>query len=313
MRRPPSAKIASLGVTQTKLAIEKLDWLFREQPTEDYGIDAQLEVVDGEVVEGRLLALQIKSGMRWFRDSTSGGWWYRPNAEHVKYWLNHSLPVVIVLFHPQTGHCYWQVVTHDTLVEASSGGWKMLIPDQQILNESARTPLRDAAQGDPYVLRIRQLQLNQPWMKLLAEGKRLVIDIEEWINKLSGRGSITLGFDTEDGKKPAQLASWGVFLGPSSYAVAVPELFPWADVTVHEATYDQADHDRYETECVIIDNEGDRIVTQDFHEWSHGRRATDLRPYANEAGEVDLWRLELTLNELGKSFLVVDEFATEAR
>lgn len=29
----------------------------REQPTEDYGIDAQLEVVDGEDVRGRLLAL----------------------------------------------------------------------------------------------------------------------------------------------------------------------------------------------------------------------------------------------------------------
>jgi hypothetical protein len=34
-------------VTQTKPAIEsKLDWLFRGQPTEDYGIDAHAEVVE---------------------------------------------------------------------------------------------------------------------------------------------------------------------------------------------------------------------------------------------------------------------------
>jgi hypothetical protein len=37
----------------------------------------------------------------------------------------------------------------------------------------------------------------------------------------------------------------------------------------------------------------------------------DLRPYANAAGEVDYLRLELTLNELNKAFLVIDKFATE--
>jgi hypothetical protein len=51
MRRKPSAKVASVGVAHAKLAIEeKLGWLFREQPTEDYGIDAHAEVVDEETV-----------------------------------------------------------------------------------------------------------------------------------------------------------------------------------------------------------------------------------------------------------------------
>jgi hypothetical protein len=35
-----SAKIATLGVTHVKLAVEKLKWLFRDQPGDDYGIDA---------------------------------------------------------------------------------------------------------------------------------------------------------------------------------------------------------------------------------------------------------------------------------
>ncbi|WP_419503868.1 DUF4365 domain-containing protein [Lentzea aerocolonigenes] len=48
------------GRDHTQLAIQdELGWLFREQPTEDYGIDAHVEVVDGEDVRGRLLALQI--------------------------------------------------------------------------------------------------------------------------------------------------------------------------------------------------------------------------------------------------------------
>jgi hypothetical protein len=36
-----------------------------------------------------------------------------------------------------------------------------------------------------------------------------------------------------------------------------------------------------------------------------------LRPYTSVLGEVALRRLELTLNELGRAFLVVDQFATE--
>ncbi len=38
-----------------------------------------------------------------------------------------------------------------------------------------------------------------------------------------------------------------------------------------------------------------------------------LRPYKNGAGEVDFWRLELTLNDVGKAFLVVDGFAASGR
>jgi len=36
-----------------------------------------------------------------------------------------------------------------------------------------------------------------------------------------------------------------------------------------------------------------------------------VRPYTNAYGEVDYWRLELTLNESGKAFLVIDKFAME--
>lgn len=229
----------------------------------------------------------------------------------MQYWTNHSLPVVVVLYRPETKRCHWQLVNRETLVEPSTGGWKLLVPEAQVLDGSARTPLREAVDGDPYVLRIRELQLARPWMELLADGKRLVVDMEEWINKTSGHGSILLGVDNDDGEDPAPLASWGVFLGFASYAEVVPQLFAWADVSVHEETYDEAEHDAYEVECVIYDNEGDRFVTEDYDEWRAGRRWAELRPYANAAGEVDFWPLELTLNELGRAFLVVDQFARE--
>jgi len=121
-------------------------------------------------------------------------------------------------------------------------------------------------------------ELAKPWMELAASGKRLMVDIEEWINKTSGRGSISLGVDNEDGEKPEELASWGVFLGLASYAEVVPRLFAWADVQVHAETYEDAEYDRYEAECVIYDNEGDRFVAEDFDEWRSGRLAQAYGP-----------------------------------
>lgn len=311
IRRKPSARVGSAAVTHTRLAIEDdLGWLFRDQPTEDYGIDAHAEVVDGEDVRGRLLALQIKGGKSWFGEPGPGGWWFRPDVAHVRYWTNHSLPVAIVLYNPETNRCHWQLVNRATLVETSAGGWKLLVPAEQVLDETARDRLQEAADGDPYVLRIRELQLAKPWMEMLATGTRLVIDMEEWINKSSGRGSISIGIDHEDLNAPEEIVTWQFFVGPTSYADAVAKMFAWADIDVHEATYDDAEYQQYEAECSVWD-EGDQFFTESFADWRRALVACGIRPYMNGAGEVDYFRLELTLNDLGKSFLVVDKFATE--
>ena len=307
--RKPSAKVANVGVTRTQLYVEEeLDWIFREQPTEDYGIDAHVEVVDGEEVQGRLLALQIKSGDSWFSHPTTGGWWYRPNEDHVNYWTRHSLPVVLVLYNPVTNLCHWQLVTATTLERSSKGGWKILVPEAQVLNADAVTAWRTAAEGDPYELRLRELRLARPWMEMLDQGTRLVVDFDEWINKTSGRGTISIGIDNEDGNAPEELVSWQLLMGPTNYAEAVPKLFAWADVDVHEETYDESEYDIYEAECSTWD-EGDQFFTEPLADWRQNRAAMGIRPYKNVAGEVDCYRLELMLNDLGRSFLVVDEFA----
>jgi len=197
------------------------------------------------------------------------------------------------------------------LQKTSTGGWKLLVPEAQVLDEGVATPLQAAAEGDPYVLRIRELQLARPWMERLAHRERLVIDIEEWVNKTSGRGMISLGVDNEDGNDPEELVRWHIMLGLASYAEVVPRLFAWADVSMHEETYGDAEHDKYEAEYVIFDSEEDNFDIEHLSDWRRFRVAERLRPYAHGAGEVDSWRLELRLNELGNAFLVVDKFGME--
>ncbi|WP_343993380.1 DUF4365 domain-containing protein [Nocardioides dubius] len=308
-QRRPSARVGSAGVTHTALAVQdELGWLFREQPTEDFGIDAHTEVVDADNVTGRLLALQIKSGQSWFREATLGGWWYRPDKDHVAYWLDHSLPVAVVLYDDVKKTCFWQLISRDTLQQTKTGGWKVLVPNTQVLDRTASGPLKAAADGDPYELRLRELRLAKPWMDMLARGTRLVVDFEEWVNKSSGRGKIAIGIDHEDGKDPEQLVAWNFFIGLRMYADVVPLMFAWADCSLHEETYEQADLENYEDECMFWD-EGDRFYRESFEDWSAATRGERIRPYANGAGEVDFFRVELTLNELGKAFLIVDNFA----
>ncbi|MCX2729443.1 DUF4365 domain-containing protein [Saccharopolyspora sp. NFXS83] len=132
-------------MTQTKHAVETgMRWVFREQPKEDYGIDAQIEVVDGEEVLGRLVALQIKTGRSYFSSPAEDGWWFSEKAAHFLYWLDFSIPVVVVLVDLDSGLCYWQLVTESTVERSSGRRWKLRVPKAQILGRSAVRPLHDA-------------------------------------------------------------------------------------------------------------------------------------------------------------------------
>lgn len=298
------------GVHAVGGIVNGFGWVFREQPTDDYGIDAQAEVFEtGGPATGKLIALQIKSGRaKYFANEKADGWTHYVDTKHAEYWLKHSLPVVVVLYDEVDGNAYWQRVTKTTL-EATPKNFKILVPRSQALGAASVGALREVAEGDPYTVRLRRLQLALPWMELLRAGRRILVEADEWINKSSGRAEITIA-SVDDANEDRQLLGTWMILAPGwSYDAALPALVPWADVVIHEETYDEAEYDGWESECVYYDNEGDRIVTEDYAEWRAARGLEGLRPYANSAGEVDSWRLELKLNGLGEAFLLVNEFA----
>lgn len=310
MNRPPSATTERAGVFAVGGIINSLGWVFREQPTDDYGIDAQAEVfeTDGSAT-GKLIAIQIKSGRAsYFANEKSDGWIHYLDRRHADYWMKHSLPVIVVLYDEIVGKAYWQQVTKSTLA-ATPSNYRILVPRSQELGASSVAPLREVADGDPYSVRLRRLQLALPWMKLLGAGRRILLVADEWINKSSGRGEITIVSVDDANEDRQMLGTWMVVAPGWSYDDLLPALVPWADVVLHKETYDEADYDAWEANCVTYDDEGDRIVYESYEDWTAERIADGLRPYANSAGEVDSWRLELELNQLGKAFVVVNEFA----
>jgi hypothetical protein len=287
-----------------------LGWLFREQPTDDYGIDAQIEVVENGAATGRLLATQIKSGPSYFKRPHAEGWWFRLGEDDLEYWLEHALPVVVILCDTTTRTAYWEVVTEDRVVTTKRGGRKILVSRSKVLGPDSMIALTKVAAGKPYELRIRQLRLALPWMNLLQSGRRILLEADEWINKTSGRGDIQIVSVDEANEDRQELGQWFIMVGLRPYEQVLPALVPWADTVLHDETYDDADHDAWEAACVRYDREGDRFVSETFQDWSERFEDGGLRPYANSANEVDHWRLELILNDLGRGFLLVDGFAT---
>lgn len=297
-----SAKQDRKGIAAVQqIIVSDFEWIFREQPTDDYGIDAQIEVVEDGAATGKLLAAQVKTGPSYFTKETDEGWWYPLNKEDLSYWLEHALPVVVVVCDPATKSAYWQAVNEVTVVTGKRGGKKLHILRKQQLGLRSKHELQRAAEGKPYELRVRMLRLALPWMNLLQSGRRLLLEADEWVNKSSGRGDIRMVSVDEVNEDRVELGGWFIMVGLRPYENVLPSLFPWADAVLHEETYRDADYEVWEE---------DRFAVGSFEDWTIGREdGSRLRPYSNSVGEVDHWRLELVLNNLGRSFLAVDAYA----
>lgn len=282
-QRKGSALTASNGVTKTANFFDvNAKWPFREQTTHDYGIDAHVEVVEGTNVKGRLIALQIKSGDSWLKPRASGGWDFYPKRHHVNYWQNHSLPVVVVVWHQSSDQLFFREASRSTFEKAGEG-YRLHFTEQDLLTEAALPQLLRLSSGTSYDLRLRELGLLLPWMQRLADGQRLMLRADEYLNKSGGRGSIASTAVT--GSSEEIIGTWGFAPGHTPYHIALPALFHWADLEMDPWV-------------------GDSCLSE-FETYPDAT----IFPYKNSHDEVHHWSLELHLNDVGRAFMIVDNYA----
>ena len=140
-----SARTGRLGVICVdRIVTEELGWIFREQPTADYGIDAQIEICEGGRPTGRLIAVQIKSGSSWFARGDAEGFTYTGSLRHLDYWLEHSLPVILVLCDPAERRAYWTPVERGH-VRRGGSSWSIRVPRVSELSALSAEELRRLA------------------------------------------------------------------------------------------------------------------------------------------------------------------------
>ena len=130
------------GVALVMGTFESLGFAFREQSESDYGIDGHAERIDANRPTGQLLGIQIKTGPSYLSERTQTGIVYRADADHVDYWVNHSLPVIICLCDADNQAIYWQAITNETAITTGKG-YKFEVPTSQVLCDSSVRPLVD--------------------------------------------------------------------------------------------------------------------------------------------------------------------------
>jgi len=127
-----------IGVHKFALAILRdFNWIEREQPISDHGIDFQIEIVDDELPTGMLYAVQLKSGRSYFNESTEDAIVFRGKKRHLSYWTDYALPVILVLYNPEEDNLYWTFVNQENTIETDKA-WKIEIPKSNILTKESK-------------------------------------------------------------------------------------------------------------------------------------------------------------------------------
>ena len=137
-------QISRRGLSLLQQVVLDAGHIFRAQLESDFGVDAHIEIKEGSKPTGRLIAVQVKSGSSYFSREEETGFWHSISDRHMELWLNHSLPVILVLCDVQTKICYYEIVTNETCVLAG-GKWKILVPKSKIISPLSGSELADLA------------------------------------------------------------------------------------------------------------------------------------------------------------------------
>lgn len=302
-----------IGIHHCGCIAERNSWMFREQPVNDIGIDAHMEfVVDGKPRQH--LALQIKSGPSWFREKKDNCIIFRNiNERQYNYWTMNSLPCIIVLFNPDDGMCIWQELTPKTIKKTKEGGGKgyyVKVPINQVfLDKQSNNHLLSYTNLPQHIQNYNFLLSQKKFMEIIQNGGEVKLHSTEWVNKSSGKGDTKLIVNDGQETKEYAYPYWFPF---TPYTDVFPRLFPWADFSVDEEFLEESDYELWQQLHCCYDSEmDDWIVVGDTFE--QFRPKLDPMRYVDHAGEVAEYMLILSLNELGKSFLEVEQFISETR
>ncbi|PMG81092.1 hypothetical protein BCU84_00270 [Shewanella sp. 10N.286.51.B7] len=102
----PESHTGELGVSFMKLLCGTSKVIFRPIELFDVGIDALIEPQVENIATGSFIGVQIKSGSS-FRRSGDGRYVFRSDKAHFEYWSRCTLPVVGVVYDPETQKAVW--------------------------------------------------------------------------------------------------------------------------------------------------------------------------------------------------------------
>ncbi|MCX4150016.1 MULTISPECIES: DUF4365 domain-containing protein [Paraburkholderia] len=293
-----------IGVNAVQqIVLKELEWIFREQPVIDMGIDAHIELVDKQPT-GKLIAVQIKTGPSHFAEA-GDAYIFRGKLTHLDYWTNHSLPVILVAHFIESGQTFW-VQVDENLVKRTGKSWTIPIPKANKLGAGTREALMSVFDGSPSQQRMRKLAIDEPLMRHISEGGKVSVELEDWMHKSLGRSTVQVFIHDEHGREILKQEWLQYFTGYNMKALA-EALFPWSVASVDEDFYEENNEFDEDPRLALM-----RATDEDNGYFAISNDPDEVYPYANSGGEVDCYRLKLELNDPGKAFLLVSDYTAGA-
>ena len=305
-----ASSIERRGVHHCGEIAERNNWMFREQPIDDVGIDAHMEFIESTGKPKQLLALQITSGSSWFKEKKDNYIIFRYiNERQYNYWTMNSLPCIVVLYNPDDDMCIWEKLTVETIEKTKGGkGFLVKVPLNQVfLNDLSNEKLLSFTNLPQHITNYNFLLSQKKFMQIIHDGGKIRLHSTEWVNKSSGRGETELIVD--DGKS-IQKYSYPYWFPFTPYKMVFPRLFPWANFSADEDFFEENDETLWREYHCYYDKEDDEWINvgDTFEEF---RRKLDPMRSIDHLGEVAEYMLVLSLNELGRAFLNVDKFVSQ--
>ena len=252
------------GITNTQMT----GIIFREQREDTTGLNAHIELSDSRISGIRLyVSTECEKSAR--------GYICTGDTEQAAYWIQHSLPVIFMVYEHERNRILYEPVTTDN-IEITGSRYEVLIPYDSQYDADAYARISNQTCTSPYLARIA---IAKTWMELIQNDRELFVELEEWINQPDTHGSLRLILNGNDG---------GVYQWPFNardnmpHVMCLPSLFPWANIHMDEEYY--------------------RSVNL------HEPEENALLPYAIEGGEIAKFRFRLELNSLGHAFLAAEPF-----
>lgn len=221
-----------IGVNAIEEVVLGWSWIWRDQPNCDFGIDAHIEIVgkDGKPT-GQLIAVQVKTGASYFTSSKGTAIPLYINDDHMSYWTEHSLPVIIIIYEPKSQLMLWEWANINTCRQTTKG-WAIDIPRANVFSKTAQQELPNKGySSDEFKVRQRFI-LDRKLMEELNNKEDIYISIEAYINKsLKYRNGLQIRFEEPykakaDHELPFS-ATWNYTIDDIMY-----HYFPWLE---HEA------------------------------------------------------------------------------
>ena len=260
------------------------EFIFREQVSGTTGLDGHIEINRASFKSPRIIGVKVFCADA---DNPRDSYSCNGSKDHLIYWFQHSIPILIMVYDGNLGKVFWEHLREDNIV-VSELGWSINVPKTQEYNEEA---MRNIYEIPSYSPNLSRMAVDRPWLDIIESGmNKLYIIAEESINRPARKGILKINIADLDGKME-HIYDWPFFINPDlPFAYRFGELFPWASIRVDKDFYSvHADGEEFDMDSLC-----------------------NIRPWKVEAGEIAHFRLEVSLSELGRSYLCADRFICNA-